>query len=98
MTNETLINLFTSKSSEKGKNHTGALSFIGNKIFSYDLLIGEYVDFSEEGFIGLLIHDHMATGLGFISNTTSQHVSLLKRLTRHHPRIVRSNYNSLFSQ
>ena len=98
MTNETLINLFTSKSSEKGKNHTGALSFIGNKIYSYDLLIGEYVDFSEKGFIGLLIHDHMATGLGFISNTTSQHVSLLKRLTHHHPRIVRSNYNNIFNQ
>ena len=63
MTNETLIKLFTSKSSLKGKNHTGALSFIGNKIFSYDLLIGEYIDRSEEGFIGLLIHDHMATGL-----------------------------------
>jgi len=86
MTNENLIKLFTSKSSEKGKSSTGALSFLGNKIYSYNLLIGEYVDRSEEGFIGLLIHDHMATGLGFISSTTSQHVGLLKRLTKHHPR------------
>lgn len=90
MTNEALIKLFTSKSSDKGKNHTGALSFLGNKIYSYNLLIGEYVDRSEEGFIGLLIHDHMATGLGFISSTTSQHVGLLKRITQHHPRKLRS--------
>jgi hypothetical protein len=99
MTNEALIKLFTSSTrSEKGKNHTGALSFIGNKIYSYNLLIGEYVDRSEEGFIGLLIHDHMATGLGFVSATTSQHVSLLKRVTEYHPRIVRSSDNNLFSK
>ena len=98
MTNENLIKLFTSKSSEKGKSSTGALSFFGNKIYSYTLLIGEYVDRSEEGFIGLLIHDYMATGLGFVSSTTSQHVSLLKRVTLYHPRIIRSSINDLFGQ
>ena len=98
MTNEALINLFTSKSAEKGKNYTGALTFRGGHIYSYNLLIGEYVDRSEEGFIGLLIHNHMATGLGFVSATTSQHVSLLKRVTRNHPRIVRSNEGDLFDQ
>jgi len=98
MTNEDLIKLFTSKSAEQGKNYTGALTFSGNRIFSYNLLIGEYVDRSEEGFIGLLIHDHMATGLGFVSNTTSQHVALLKRITEYHPRIVRSTDNTLFNQ
>ena len=98
MTNEDLIKLFTSKSAEQGKNYTGALTFSGNRIFSYNLLIGEYVDRSEEGFIGLLIHDHMATGLGFVSNTTSQHVALLKRITEYHPRIVRSDENTLFNQ
>ena len=98
MTNEALIKLFTSKTAEKGKNYTGALTFYGNRIFSYNLLIGEYVDRSEEGFIGLLIHDHMATGLGFVSSTTSQHVSLLKRITEYHPRIVRSDENTLFNQ
>ena len=98
MKNEDLIKLFTSKSAEQGKNYTGALTFSGNSIFSYNLLIGEYVDRSEEGFIGLLIHDHMATGLGFVSNTTSQHVALLKRITEYHPRIVRSTDNTLFNQ
>ncbi len=98
MTNEALIKLFTSKSAQQGKSSTGNLSFLGNKIYSYNLLIGEYVDRSEEGFIGLLIHDHMATGLGFISSTTSQHVGLLKRITHHHPRIVRSNENDIFNQ
>mgnify|MGYP001250682569 CR=1 FL=1 len=98
MTNEDLITLFTSKSADQGKNYTGALTFYGNKIFSYNLLIGEYVDRAEEGFIGLLIHNHMATGLGFISNTTSQHVALLKRMTEYHPRKIRSGDNNLFKQ
>lgn len=98
MTNENLIKLFTSKSAQQGKSSTGNLSFLGNKIYSYNLLIGEYVDRSEEGFIGLLIHNHMATGLGFISSTTSQHVGLLKRLTEYHPRIVRSNENDIFAK
>jgi len=98
MKNKDLIKLFTSKSAEQGKNYTGALKFFGNKIYSYDLLIGEYVDRSEEGFIGLLIHDHMTTGLGFVSNTTSQHVALLKRETKYHPRIVRSDHTNLFKQ
>ena len=98
MTNENLIKLFTSKSASQGKSSTGALSFRGNKIYSYNLLIGEYVSRPDEGFCGLLIHDHMATGLGFVSATTSQHVSLLKRVTRYHPRIVRSNEGDLFDQ
>jgi len=101
MTNEQLIKLFTSKSAQQGKNDTGALSFRGNKIYSYNLLIGEYVDRSEEGFIGLLIHDHTRNGLGFISMTTSQHVGLLKRMTEHHPRMFASaeeGLNNLFNQ
>jgi len=98
MKNEDLIKAFTNRSAEQGKNYTGALTFSGNRIFSYNLLIGEYVDRSEEGFIGLLIHDHMATGLGFVSNTTSQHVALLKRITEYHPRIVRSTFENLFNQ
>ena len=98
MTNENLIKAFTNRTSEKGKSSTGTLSFQGNKIYSYNLLIGEYVSRPDEGFCGLLIHDHMATGLGFVSATTSQHVSLLKRVTRYHPRIVRSNEGDLFDQ
>ena len=101
MTNENLIKLFTSKSAEQGKSSTGNLSFRGNKIYSYNLLIGEYVDRSEEGFIGLLIHDHTRNGLGFISMTTSQHVGLLKRMTEWHPRMFASaeeGLENLFNQ
>ena len=98
MTNEALIKLFTSKTADQGKNYTGALTFRGGQIFSYNLLIGEYISRPDEGFIGLLIHDHMATGLGFISNTTSQHVALLKRMTEYHPRKVRTRDNNLFKQ
>ena len=98
MTNENLIKTFTNRRSEKGKSSTGNLSFLGNKIYSYNLVIGEYISRPDEGFCGLLIHDHMATGLGFISNTTSHHVSLLKRITKYHPRIVRSTEGDLFDQ
>ena len=97
MTNENLIKAFTNRSTEKGKSSTGALSFLGNKIYSYNLVIGEYVSRPDEGFCGLLIHDHMATGLGFISATTSQHVSLLKRITQHHPRQFASSEEGLFN-
>jgi len=97
MTNEQIIKAFTNKTHES-TNSRKALSIRGGKLYSYNLLIGEYVDRSEEGFIGLLIHNHMATGLGFVSATTSQHVSLLKRVTRNHPRIVRSNEGDLFDQ
>lgn len=86
MTNEHLIKLFTHRIAQQGKSSTGNLSFYGNKIYSYNLLIGEYVDRSDEGFIGLLIHDHTRNGLGFVSMTTSQHVGLLKRMTEYHPR------------
>lgn len=96
MTNEALITLFTSKSADQGKNYTGALTFRGGHLYSYNLLIGEYISDPDEGFIGLLIHDHMATGLGFISNTTSQHVALLKRMTEYHPRRINASETSIF--
>jgi len=94
MTNEALIRLFTSKGSDQAKNYTGALSIRDGKLYSYNLLIGEYISRPSEGFIGLLIHNHMArpNGLGFVSNTTSQHVALLKRMTEWHPRIIRSSW------
>ena len=98
MTNENLIKAFTNKKKYEGKTYNGALSYRGNKIYSYNLCIGEYVSRPDEGFCGLLIHDHMATGLGFVSATTSQHVGLLKRMTKYHPRIVRSNDCDLFDQ
>ena len=97
MTNEQIIKSFYTHS-HSNTNQSKPLSIRNGKLYSYNLLIGEYVSRPDDGFCGLLIHNHMATGLGFVSATTSQHVSLLKRLTRYHPRIVRSNEGDLFDQ
>ena len=90
MTNEQIIQAFHNKTHDRTTNRK-ALSIRDGKLYSYNLLIGEYISRPDEGFIGLLIHDHMATGLGFVSTTTSQHVALLKRMTEWHPRIIRSS-------
>ena len=100
MTNEQVIKCFYTHS-HSNTDRFKPLSIRDGKLYSYNLLIGEYVDRSAEGFCGLLIHDHTATGLGFISMTTSQHVSLLKRMTEYHPRIFASGeegLNNLFNQ
>ena len=100
MTNEQIIKCFFTHS-HTNTNPRKALSIRDGKLYSYNLLIGEYVDRSAEGFCGLLVHDHTATGLGFISMTTSQHVSLLKRMTEYHPRKFASTeegLNNLFNQ
>ena len=97
MTNEQIIKSFYTHS-HSNTNQSKPLSIRNGKLYSYNLLIGEYVSRPDEGFCGLLIHNHMATGLGFVSATTSQHVSLLKRMTLHHPRIVRSSDDNLFDQ
>ena len=88
MTTQDLITAFTSYKRQSGKNSTGSLSFHGNKLYSYALLIAEYVSKPNEGFQGLVIYDYTAKGLGFRSMTTSQHVSLLKNITKYHPRRV----------
>lgn len=101
MTNEQIIKCFYTHSHSNATNSTKTLSIRDGKLYSYTLLIGEYVDRSDEGFCGLLIHDHTSTGLGFISMTTSQHVGLLKRMTEYHPRIFASaeeGLNNLFNQ
>lgn len=89
MTNDNIIKHFTSGIT-RGTNTTNrkALNVTNGKLYSYNLLIAEYV--VEEGFQGILIHDHWARGLGFISSTTSQHVSLILRETINYPRKVRS--------
>lgn len=88
MTNEQIINQFTNSFNRKDTNKRKALSIRDGKLYSYNLLIGEYI--SEDGFIGLLIHDHWGKGLGTVSNTTSQHVGLLIRATQYHPRKLKS--------
>ncbi len=101
MTNEQIIKCFYTHSHSNTTNKSKTLTIRNGKLYSYNLLIGEYVDRSEEGFIGLLIHDHTRNGLGFISMTTSQHVGLLKRMTEYHPRMFASaeeGLNNLFNQ
>lgn len=100
MTNEQVIKAFTAKNTPN-TSKSKALSIRDGKLYSYCLLIGEYVDRPTEGFSGLLIHDHTRNGLGFISMTTSQHVGLLKRMTEYHPRKFASTeegLNNLFNQ
>ena len=88
MTNEQIIRSFIfGRSSDTNKRKP--LSIRDGKLYSYNLVIGEYIHTPDEGFSGLLIHDHTATGQGFVSMTTSQHVSLLKRLTEWHPRQIK---------
>ena len=88
MTNEQIIRSFIfGRSSDTNKRK--ALSIRDGKLYSYNLVIGEYIHAPDEGFSGVVIHDHTATGQGFVSMTTSQHVSLLKRLTEWHPRRIK---------
>ena len=87
MTNEQVIKAFTAKNTANTTKRK-ALSIRDGKLYSYHLLIGEYVSQPNKGFQGLVIYDYTAKGLGFRSMTTSQHVSLLKNITKYHPRRV----------
>jgi len=86
MTRSEVIKAFTNR--VQYTNSRTALNVRGGKLYSYNLCIAEYV--VEEGFQGILIHDHTATGLGMVSNTTSHHVGMIKRATQYFPRRVRS--------
>ena len=55
--------------------HAGNLSSDGNKLFSYGLLIAEWISQHQ----GVVVYDYTATGQAFRSMTTSQHVGLIKR-------------------
>jgi len=90
MTNNQIIthftNAFTRDIDTKGRK---ALYVRGRKLYSYNVVIAEYV--VEEGFSGFLIHDHWAKGLGVISSTTSQHVGMILRATQYFPRRLKSD-------
>ena len=86
MTNQEVIKSFTCRRGDTNKNKP--LSVYNGKLYSYNVMIVEYV--VEEGFQGILIHDHWAKGLGVLSSTTSQHVGLIIRATKHFPRKLRS--------
>ena len=99
MTNQTIINQFIFQHHITTKKILAvsprkALSIRGGKLYSYNVLIGEYI--TTEGFSGILIHDHWAKGLGVISSTTSQHVGMLIRATQYHPRRLKSELGSMF--
>lgn len=93
MTNDQIIKSFTCHQGDTATRK--ALCVRGGKLYSYNLLIAEYV--VEEGFQGILIHDHWAKGLGVVSSTTSQHVGLIMRATKHFPRKVKSEQGGLFN-
>ena len=95
MTNEQIITNFLSAFT-RGDNTTSrkALKVRDGKLYSYNLLIAEYV--VEEGFSGVLIHDHWAKGLGVVSSTTSQHVGMILRATKYFPRKVKSEEGVMF--
>lgn len=92
MTNDQIIKSFTCKQGDT--NARKPLSVINGKLYSYNLLIAEYV--VEEGFQGILIHDHWAKGLGTVSSTTSQHVGMIMRATKWFPRKVKSEEQAMF--
>lgn len=92
MTNDQIIKSFTCRQGDT--NARKPLSVINGKLYSYNLLIAEYV--VEEGFQGILIHDHWAKGLGMVSSTTSQHVGMIMRATKYFPRKVKSEEGSMF--
>ena len=92
MTKSEVIKSFTCRQGDT--NSRTALNVRGGKLYSYNLLIAEYI--VEEGFQGILIHDHWAKGLGMVSSTTSQHVGLIMRATKYFPRKVKSEEISMF--
>ena len=94
MTNEQIIKEFCNPFGGDTTTRK-ALCVRGGKLYSYNLLIAEYI--TEEGFSGILIHDHWAKGLGSVSSTTSQHVGLIVRATKHFPRKLQSERQSIFN-
>ena len=86
MTNDQIIKSFINHGGDT--NQRKPLSVCNGKLYSYSVVIAEYV--VESGFQGILIHDHWSKGLGWLSSTTSQHVGLIMRETKHFPRKVKS--------
>ena len=86
MTKSEVIKSFTNRAQHT--NSRTALNVRDGKLYSYNLCIAEYV--VEEGFQGILIHDHWAKGLGMVSSTTSHHVGMIMRATKYFPRKIKS--------
>ena len=78
-TNSQVINSFLNGSASRA----GSLTTDGNALFSYNLKIAEWVEGR-----GLIVYDFTSTGQAFVSQTTSQHVGLIKREVRDTNRIM----------
>ena len=69
---------------QPAKNHTGSFSTDGQRIYSYELQIG---DTTESG--AKVVRDYTAAGsYGFRSQTTSCHVGLLRYICGHETIVV----------
>ena len=74
MNNETIIQQFINQRSYNLSPSGKRLSIRDGKLYSYNLLIAE---FDPQG--DIVVFDHRATGRGFVSMTTSHHVSAVVR-------------------
>ena len=74
MNNETIIQQFINQRSYDLRPSGKRLSIRDGKLYSYNLLIAE---FNSQG--DVIVYDHRATGRGFVSMTTSHHVSAVVR-------------------
>jgi hypothetical protein len=84
---------FVTSEHPENTSTTNPLYIKDGKLYSYETVIGEYVDMSIEGMkrkrIGIRIYDYTAKGLGLTSADrnrtiaeTAEHVRLLKRFAR----------------
>ena len=80
LTNEQVINNFLQQRS----GNAGALTTDGQSLFSYNLRIAEYLP--NRGGKAVIVYDYTAKGGAYQSQSTSQHVGLIKQ------RIPRSNW------
>ena len=70
MKNEKIIQQFINQRQYNLQLSAKRLSIRSGKLYSYSLLIAEH-----DGFGNIVVFDHRATGRGFVSMTTSHHVS-----------------------
>jgi len=74
MRNEKIIQQFINQRDYNLSINAKRLSIRSGKLYSYNLLIAEH-----DGFGNIVVFNHRATGRGFVSMTTSHHVSAVVR-------------------
>tara|TARA_B100000424_G_scaffold266552_1_gene257886 strand:+ start:66 stop:371 length:306 start_codon:yes stop_codon:yes gene_type:complete len=73
-TNEQVVNAFMNQRPANG----GALTTDGQSLFSYNLRIAEHIP-DDYGKATTLVYDYTARGNAYKSQTTSQHVGMVKQ-------------------